>query len=176
MTITSNEYAIALFSLAKENGIEDEIFESLKIVKNVLDETDDLTVFLSSPAIPKSIRLETLNNAFEGKIHEYVLSALCILCENKNIDIFYEFYREFVSLYDSLCKVSIAYVSSPIELDEEEKQKLTEKLEKISGNKVMLKTKIDETLIGGLTVNMDGVSYDGSIKNRLKSIKEVMNG
>jgi len=176
MTVTSNEYAIALFSLAKEYDCENEIFSSLKTVKNVLDNTENLIDFLSSPAINKSERLDVLKKAFDGNVHEFVLSTLCLLCENKSLDIFSEFYNEFVSLYDSLCKISVANVSSPVELTREEEDKLIAKLEKISGNKVTLKTTIDKTLLGGITVDMDGISFDGSIKSRLKSIKEVMNG
>lgn len=175
MTVVSNEYANALFSLACESGCRDEVFESLKNAKEAIDKSDGFAGFVSSPSIPMEERIDVIKSAFSGKIHEYVLSALCLLCENKSFNIFNEFYSEFCDLYSKKANVSEAFVTSAVELSNIEISNLTEKLEALSGNKVEIKLNIDKSIIGGLIVNMDGNLYDGSIKSRIKSIKEVMN-
>lgn len=176
MTVKSNEYANALFSLSKENGCEKQVFESLETAKSVIEETDGFINFVSSPSISKDERTNVIKTAFAGKVHEYVLAVLCLLCENKSFDVFYEFYDEFVSMYSESTKISVASVVTAKELTDDEKAKLSEKLEKISGHSVRIETQIDPSILGGITVTMDGKLYDGSVKSRLKSIKEVMNG
>ena len=47
-------------------------------------------------------------------------------------------------------------------------------LKKITKKTVVLDCKIDETLIGGVTVKVDGTIIDGSVKRRLDDIKEVI--
>ena len=60
------------------------------------------------------------------------------------------------------------------ELTDAEKDKLRSTLEKKSGHSVNIEYKTDKKLIGGLIVEMDGNRMDGSLKHRLKEIKEVL--
>ena len=77
------------------------------------------------------------------------------------------FYRESTSKSD-------AFVTSAVELSEEQKAKLRNALIKRTGNKVYMHYKIDPKIMGGLIVEIDGIRYDGSLKHRFKEIKEVM--
>ena len=56
----------------------------------------------------------------------------------------------------------------------EEEKKLRIKLEKMSGKTVRLSAHVDASLLGGMTVLMNGTLYDGSIKGNMKEIKEVI--
>ncbi len=176
MTVVSNEYANALFSLCREENCIEEVFKSLKTVKDVFDNTEGIFDFLLSPSVALDERLAVIKNAFEGKIHKYAFSAVCVFIKNKSIYMFDEFYGEFASLSEQVQKISFAKVYSAVDLTKEETEKLSEKLEKICGNKVKMQIKTDKSLMGGITVEIDGKLYDGSIKSRLKSIKDVMNG
>ena len=49
------------------------------------------------------------------------------------------------------------------------------KLEKKLGRNVTLQCRLDPALIGGVRVEVDGMVIDGSIRNKLEEIKEVMN-
>ena len=71
-------------------------------------------------------------------------------------------------------KTVTAEVYSAVPLSEDQKQKLCNKLKKITKKTVVLDCKIDETLIGGVTVKVDGTIIDGSVKRRLDDIKEVI--
>ena len=79
MTATGNNYAEALFMLAREENNVDAFFESLKTVESVLNENPEYLQFLSTPSIPKSERTAALAAAFETKINEHVLSFLQLL-------------------------------------------------------------------------------------------------
>lgn len=63
---------------------------------------------------------------------------------------------------------------SAVELTAEEKQKLTEKLEKLCGHGVVAEYETDKNVIGGLVVRMDDILIDGSVETKLKQIKEVI--
>ena len=68
----------------------------------------------------------------------------------------------------------VAVVKTAIELNDTQKQGLVKGLEKRTGKKVTLKTVIDRSLLGGIQVEIDGESLDGSIKNNLKRAREVI--
>ena len=65
-------------------------------------------------------------------------------------------------------------VKTAIELNDTQKQGLVKGLEKRTGKKVTIKTVIDRSLLGGIQVEIDGESLDGSIKNNLKRAREVI--
>ena len=71
--------------------------------------------------------------------------------------------------------ISNAKVTSAVQLTDEEKQKLKNKLESVYRGEVNIEYFIDETLIGGLIVDVDGKIMDGSLRSRLHDVKGVMN-
>ena len=129
---------------------------------------------LSAPSIPLQKRLAAVNEAFGKIVCEKVLSFIGILCKNSKIKTFSDCFREFEDLYSTDTKTVSAEVFSAVPLSEEQKNKLCKKLEKITGKTVVLDCKIDEKLIGGVTVKVDGKIIDGSVQRRLDDIKEVI--
>lgn len=174
MTQTSREYAVALFTLGKETNTEKEISDSLEVVDAVFKENPEYLEFLSSPSIPKKERLEALETLLEGRVHEYVCSFVCLLCEHGKIFEFSDCVEDYKSFFRMLEQISVAHVRSVIPLSEAQKLELIGKFQKICGHQVTLECTIDESLIGGMVVEIDGKVYDGSLKQYLSDIKEVM--
>ena len=67
-----------------------------------------------------------------------------------------------------------ATVTSAVALTDEEKQRLQAALEKQSGGKVNIAYALDRELLGGLIVEIDGKILDGSVRDRLQRVKEVI--
>jgi F-type H+-transporting ATPase subunit delta len=80
-----------------------------------------------------------------------------------------------MKLYNESKSISWAHVRSAIPLTPEQKTALRLKLEKQSGRNVLLECSTDNTLLGGIVVEMDGKILDGSLRRRLQDVKEVMN-
>ena len=79
-----------------------------------------------------------------------------------------------MALLDVSRHVSSAKVTSAVELTAEEKQKLMKKLESLCNGRVNAEYVIDTSLIGGLVVEIDGKIFDGSLRHRLRKVKDVM--
>ena len=65
-------------------------------------------------------------------------------------------------------------MTSAVPLKDEEAEALRIGLEKKFSRKVTLRCAVDPGLIGGMRVEIDGRVIDGSIRNKLDKIKEVM--
>ena len=174
MTATGNNYAEALFMLAREENLIDEFYTGLKLVEEVFNENKEYLQFLSTPSIPKSERTQALSLAFEGKINTHVLSFLQLLCEHGKADTFFECVAEFTTLREWASGTVVATVKTAVELDSKQKESLVKALEKRTGKKVTLKCIVDTDLLGGIAVELDGQLLDGSIKQNLKRAKEVI--
>ena len=174
MTEISKEYAQALFELAKEQNSEKEFALALNTVAKELENAPEYAELLSSPNIPIDERKALIEQAFSEHIPEYVLSFTQLLCENGHIRDFGNCLREYEELYRALESISTARVVSAVALTNQQKEVLIRKLEKISGNKITAVYEVDATLLGGLTVYLDDKVIDGSLRRKLKEVKEVI--
>ena len=175
MTEISKEYGTALFMLACEKDKKHEYADAISVVKGVFADTPEYIDFLASRGISLRERLSAIEEAFANNIPEDVVSYLQLLCEKGRISGFFESAEEYEKLLDASEKISNAKVTSALELTEEEKTALKSKLEKICKTTVTIEYLIDESLIGGIIVETDGKVLDGSLRNRLREIKEVIN-
>lgn len=174
MTATGNNYAEALFMLAREENLVDEFYAGLKTVKGVFVQNPEYLQFLSTPSIPKSERTAALATAFEGKIDEHILSFLQLLCEHGKVEQFFDCFAEYERLREWASNTVVATVKTAVELTEAQKQGLIKSLEKRSGKSVALKCVTDGTLLGGVQVEINGEILDGSVKSNLKRAREVI--
>lgn len=174
MTEKSKEYGTALFSLAMEEKAEKEYAEALDMIAGLFQENPEYMEFLASPGIPKAERIEAIDQAFGSSLPEYVVSFLKLLCEKGHIRSFQSCVSEYKKLLDVSLNISKAKVVSAVELTKEQKERLQQKLEKMSGHFVELNCSVDASLMGGMVIEMDGKVIDGSLQRRLQEVKEVM--
>jgi F-type H+-transporting ATPase subunit delta len=174
MTQTNKEYATALFSLATENNAVDEYEKSLIEIGEFFKENPDYIKVLESPAIPLSERIAFIDKAFESTYTEYLVSFIKVLCENGHIAQITDCIGAFCDLVRIYKNRTIALVYYVEPLTEEQKTALLEKLQKISGKVIEPEYIKDESLIGGIKVQIDDKIIDGSIKNRLNKAKGEM--
>ena len=175
MIQTEREYAEALFTLAVEENAVEEFLDSLVTLKQLFDENPDYIEFLNSPAIPLGERTASIDEAFDGKMPQYVVSFIKVLCENGKMRTILLCINEFETLARAFSNHAIANVYSAVELSGEQKDAVCKKLEAITNKRIDPIYIIDESLIGGMKIEVDGKTFDGSIKHRLGDIKDVMN-
>ena len=174
MTQTIKEYAQALFALACEEGIKKEIFKTVNETDKLFSDNPDYIQLLSSPAVPVEERISLIDKAFENNVHQYMLSFLKLLCEKGHIGSFKECAEEFNKMVDFSNRVLTAKVTSAVPLSEKEEKALIEKLEKMTGNTVLLDVEVNDSILGGMIVEIDGKVIDGSLQNRLNLVKDVI--
>ncbi len=176
MMQTDKEYAEALFMLAAEEGCTEKCSKALEIVEAVISDNPEYIEFLASPAIPLSERLQAVEEAFGASMPEFVVSFVKLLCENGHIRTISGCIDEFSVLARAMSNRAAANIYSAVELSSEQKQAICFKLEKVTGKGIDPVYTIDESLIGGVKIDVEGRTYDGSIKRRLKDVKDVIIG
>ena len=175
MTTTSREYAEALFELAVQGNVTEETSEGLETVISALMQTPEYRALLASPAIGKEERLKALDSAFRGKIPDILLAILRMMISRGHVSALNDMAVSYEELARGYRGESMALVTSAVPLKEAEAVALRAKLEKKLARKVTLQFRVDPELIGGIRVEVDGRVIDGSIRNKLDEIKEVMN-
>ncbi|MGN0634410.1 MAG: ATP synthase F1 subunit delta [Oscillospiraceae bacterium] len=168
------EYAEAIYSLAAETHSEDEYLYGMRLINRALKKNPEYAVILDAPSISKSERLSLIDKTFSNDVCEHVLSLLKILCEKGLVGNFGEVYDEFAYMYLYFASAARAKVISAVPLNTTEKKELHSKLEKLSGRVVSVRYEVDPEILGGVIVEIEERIIDGSLRKKLKEIKEVI--
>ncbi|MBR6003520.1 MAG: ATP synthase F1 subunit delta [Lachnospiraceae bacterium] len=174
MTEYARVYGDSLYDLASEEKLTDAILEQMQEVKEIFRENPEYITLLSEPSIKKEERTDLIDKAFGEDTEKYLVNFLKILCE-KNILREYEgCVEEFTKRYNADHGIIEAVVTSAVALSSDRKKALKEKLEKVSGKKVSLVTKVNPAVIAGIKVELEGVEMDGSVQGRLGDISKKL--
>lgn len=173
----AGRYAAALFELADESKQLDRVAEDLKGLRGLIDESHDLQDFLRSPLYGRDDQVRALGAVLE-KAGAAELTRRFALVVAKNRRLFA--LRPMIGAYLALLAARRGEVTAKVTvarpLTDEQSRRLVETLRKAVGGKVQLETRIDESLIGGLIVQVGSRMVDGSLKTKLQKLQHAMKG
>ena len=172
MQSASKMYAAALLEIGREDGIARRIFDDLRDVGSIIQNSGDLRDLLVSPAFSAEEKIGVVNSLFSGKVDPVVFNTLCLLTEKRRMGIFLQIVRDYKNIYYDMCGIAEADVTTASPLKEETKDKLRAKLEKIYKKKIILNEHTDPAVIGGVKVVCCGNMLDGTVRTRLHGMKD----
>ena len=174
MTKAARLYGGSLYDLALEEGLEQELLEETGTIRQLLRENPDYVSLLSEPSIPFQERCGLIDAAFGNDAQHYLVNFLKLLCEKGILREFGGCCDEYVRRYNADHHVAEAVAVSAVKLDDRQVEALTSRLEKMSGKKVHLVTKIDPSVIGGLRLELEGKLLDGTVQGRISGISRKL--
>ena len=172
MTEIARMYGGSLYDLAAEEGLETRILGELDEVQQLLKQNPDYLRLLSTPSIPKKERCGLLDEALRGQVHLYVLNFLKILCEKGTLRELPGCARAYRVRYNEAHGILEATATTAVAMTEAQEKSLHEKLEKLTGKTIDLKTKVDAKVLGGIRLDIEGTELDGTVQNRLATLRK----
>ena len=174
MTEVGTVYGEALYSLACEEGLAQDILLQLKTLDSCYTQEPDFIRLLGSPNLPKSERCQILDESFRGKVHPYVLNFMKILTEKGYMRQFHNCAEAFREKYNQDNGILPVTAVTACAMTDAQKQKLIEKLHKITGKQIELVNKLDPTVLGGMRLDYDGKRVDDTVSHRLDAIRNML--
>lgn len=166
-------YGKALFQLAAENGADPQVREELELVRSVMQENPSYVTLMDTPAVTTEEKLALLRDAFGG-CNTMLLNFLSLLCEKRS---FYQLPActdAYGVCYDEAHNILRATAITAVPMQERQCAALREKLRSITGKTILLTTRTDPALIGGITLRYGGVQLDDSIQGRLERLRRSL--
>lgn len=171
---TANTYAGALYDLAAEEALTDTIRDDLALVSGLLQENPDYLRLLCTPSIPKKERCGLLDTALRGRVHDYTLHFLMLLCENGTLSQFSDCARAYRARYHEVHDILDICAVSAMPLSDALREKLQARLEAVTGKRVELTMRVDPALIGGLRLELPDRQLDGSVQTHLRQLQKQL--
>lgn len=174
MTELGRAYGGALYALAEDEQLENELLAQMDAVCKLLVDNLDYVRLIKDKAIAKNERLSLLDHAFSGQVHPYLLNFMKLLCERSAFGEMPACQAEYISCYNNKHGIIPAKVISAEPLSETQLARLKEALERKSGKHVKLDLQIDAALGGGLRVEMAGKCYDNTLESRMDHLRRAL--
>jgi ATP synthase F1 delta subunit len=171
MSEAARVYAEALFDVAREKGKLDSIREQLAQFADALDSDRELQVFFFSPYFSSAEKSEGLGRALSGAEPELV-NFLELLIEKHRMPAAFRIRREFEEMWKRENRRIDVTVTSAVELDPEVVGKIGGEIEKQTGQKVELASRVDEEILGGIVLQVGNMVLDASIRSRLEKLRK----
>jgi len=179
--IIASRYATALLKLVDETGGGEAVVSQVEILSNALDAMPDLRRAIGdSRTVPPESKV-SLFEAVLGEMPKTVMAPelrkfIALLIRNGRIGDCRLVFNSFVSMYYKSRGIVRGRLTLPSSTESStSSRKLEESLKELiatrTGKKLLLKTEVDESLIGGFVLEVEDQLLDASVSHQLEIIK-----
>ena len=175
-SITSAErYSLALYELSTESNVTSQIEEQSLSILKLLEQSQDFSNLIKDPTTSQDDLLKVVNTISENyKFDQLLKNFLSFLIQKRRFFFVERILKSFIEICSEKRGELKAELKSAKELSNEEITQITEELTKNFSSKIKLNYKHDESLIGGLVVQVGSTMVDTSIKSKLQQIENRM--
>jgi F-type H+-transporting ATPase subunit delta len=164
-------YPQALMSLAQSHDLVDRFGEDVGTILGLLGSSDDLAQLLFSPLIKADVKRGVLRQIVSDQVHPYMLSFLMLLVDRGRSAFLEGICKAYQSLLRKLRQTVLAEVVSAVELNDEQKEAVRQKVRNLVGaQQVDLDARIEPDILGGVIIKVGSQVIDASLRGQLRRI------
>jgi F-type H+-transporting ATPase subunit delta len=175
--LASHRYAQALFELARAQG-EDEYVESQLEALCAAFRADPTTErFLGNPALSTQAKRRVLERVFSGKKAEVdglLVKFLLLLFEKNRFYLIHDVAAHFRKVADESQGQGVAEIRSAAPLKAGQRDAIVSGIERIAGKKMVVRTEVDVSLLGGVIVQVGHKIMDDSAHTKIANFKKEL--
>jgi len=172
---SASRYSLALYELAKDSNLISQTEANSIAFLNLISKNKDFNNLIKDPTLNRSILLNIVKAISTNfKLENLFKNFLTFLIAKRRF-----FYVEkILKSFNEICSEKRgelkAVIKSAKELTQNEIDKITEELSNNFKSKIKLNYNYDQSLIGGLVVQVGSTMIDTSIKKKLQQIETRM--
>lgn len=173
----AERYAGALYELADEAKILDEVANDLQGIKQLFAESADFRRLIRSPVIGREDQEKAIGAIAEKfGAQKITTNFLRLVARNNRLFALTDMVEAFLAILADRRGEVRAKISSAHPLSDEQMSRLEKSLRDVAGAKVTLETAVDPSLLGGLVVQLGSRMYDSSLRSKLQRLQHAMKG
>jgi F-type H+-transporting ATPase subunit delta len=158
-----------VFELATEQGQVEKWGERVTTVRDLLS-NPEVAAVLTNPTIPVERRMELISAA-PHELDPEATNLARLLIESNRVREIAGISEEFERLADEAAGRVRATVTTAVELDHAERDKVADQLSARLGKEVRMTVVVDRTILGGLKLQYGDHLIDASIATKLQQLR-----
>jgi F-type H+-transporting ATPase subunit delta len=177
MSGIAGRYGAAMFELAREAGALDAVAADLDRLRELVAANPDLARLVRSPAIGRGEQGRAMAAVMEHLgISGLVQKLVGVLAANRRLSALAGVAGVFRAMLARERGETTAELISAAPLPAAQVQSIKSALTRAAGRDVIMLTRVEPELIGGVVVRMGSRMYDASLKGKLDRLRVVMKG
>ncbi len=165
--------AEAALAVGEAEGLTSEVEDELFRFARALEGSDELRMTLTDPAIPVARRQQIVEDLLGGPATRATTALVSMVVAAGRAADLPRIADRMVQLGAERRERAVAEVRSVVDLTPDQRSRLAAALEQATGRDIELRVVVDDTLMGGLLVQIDDEVIDGTIRTQLKQLREA---
>ena len=172
---SANRYSLALYELANETNSLLKIEENSQALLNLISSSKDFNNLIKDPTVSRNILnqiIDKISNNF--RLEVLFKNFLCFLITKRRFFYVQKILKNFNEICSEKRGELKAEIKSAKNLSQDEINKITQELSNNFKSEIKLNYTHDQSLIGGLVVQIGSIMVDTSIKKKLQQLETRM--
>lgn len=167
----ARRYAGAIFDLARKQNTLDRTLEDVKDIA-ALFAIRKLAYLLREPKISFKRKEKAIREALASRVQPTSLNLALLIVQRELVDYMQNIATELETMVLDYRNQAVAEVITAAPLDEKQQELVKTALERRTGKTILLQTRIDPSILGGIIARVGDQVIDSSVRYRLASLQQ----
>jgi F-type H+-transporting ATPase subunit delta len=172
--LVAETYAGALYEVGVDAGSLETLYEDYKTIVSILKAEPQFFELIKTPKIANEEKKQIVNDVFSGKVQTELLNFLKVLIDKRRTFYLIGIFDAFEVQFKKHFKLETAVVTTVQALTVDQENALKVQLGSLTGLTIDIKNIIDESVVGGMLVQIGDRIIDGTLKRKLSDLKESL--
>ena len=165
-------YAGALLAIGQERNEVEAYDEELHGLAELFANSREFRVFFENPKVPQSDKLSVLDKTLKGKVSDTVLNLLKVLVKRGRQELFGQVSVAYTEALDESRGRTKVVITTASPIDPALKAELVGLVGSKLNREIVPAERVDENLLGGMTIRIGDTVIDGSVRTKLNRVRE----
>ena len=168
----AGRYAKSLLDLAIEQNQLDAVYNDIKFLRAINKSNPDFVALLKSPVINADKKESVINSIISGRVNNITTLFIQLLVRKKRESNLPEIVKAFAEQYNKLMGIHHIKLTTAFPLSNESEVVILDKVRSSSAiQNIELEKLVDEEIIGGFKLEVDGKLVDASVLRDLNDVR-----
>lgn len=169
----ARRYAGAIFEIAHKQNTLDRTLEDVKEIARLFA-IRKLAYLLHEPKIPAQRKETAIRQALADKLLPTSLNLALLVVQRELVALMPNIGSELEELVLNYKNQAVAEVTTATKLDDVQMNLIKQALERRTGKTILVKTKVQPEILGGIIARVGDRVIDGSIRYRLSALRQQL--
>lgn len=172
----ARRYAEAMFDIALRQNTLDRTLEDVQGIGQLFSK-HTLAFLLREPKVPAQRKETALREALSARVLPTSLNLALLVVQRGLVDLMPNIAAELQNMVFDYKNQAVAEVTTAAPMDDKQQALVKQALEQRTGKTILLQTKVNPEILGGVVARVGDQVIDGSVQQRLQALKrQLLNG
>lgn len=169
----ARRYAGAIFEIARKQNTIDRTLDDVRQIGQMFAQRT-LSYLLREPKIPAQRKETAIRSALASKVLPTSLNLALLIVQRELVEVMPNIARELEQLVLDYKNQAIAQVTTATPMDEAQLSEVKQALERTTGKTILMQTRTQPDILGGVIARVGDHVIDGSVRHRLSVLQQSL--